>query len=170
MILRAQHRTSSTEEAARGGPRVSVENERLQAFSLIALLVIVGGIVLARPLRLVSRNLGDSLSLAATWRRGSRSSSSAGGPESAIEHGTLSNGGFCFSFVPDRPPPGYPSPAVRQPGNGERHRVTVIGPGVTPVIQWEGPGLGPYDQARDASFNAVFDSYLAGDPVCARER
>jgi len=64
-MIRAQHRTSSTEEAARGGPRVSVENERLQAFSLIALLVIVGGIVLARPLRLVSRNLGDALSLAA---------------------------------------------------------------------------------------------------------
>ena len=45
-----------------------------------------------------------------------------------------------------------------------------MGPGVTPVIQWEGPGLGPYDRARDASFNAVFDSYLADDPVCARER
>jgi hypothetical protein len=80
------------------------------------------------------------------------------------------NGGFCFSFVPDRPPPGYPSSAVRPPGNGERHRVTAMGPGVTPVIQWEGPSLGPYDRARDASFNAVFDSYLADDPVCARER
>ena len=80
------------------------------------------------------------------------------------------NGGFCFSFVPDRPPPGYPDRAIRPPGNGERHRVTVMGPGVTPVIEWEGPGLGAYDRARDARLNALFDEYLAGDPVCAKER
>ena len=80
------------------------------------------------------------------------------------------NGGFCFSFVPDRPPPGYPNRDIRPPGNGERHRVTAMGPGVTPVIQWEGLGLGSYDRTRDASFNALFDSYLADDSVCARER
>jgi hypothetical protein len=80
------------------------------------------------------------------------------------------NGGFCFSFVPDRPPPGYPNRAVRPPGNGERHRVTAIGPGVTPVVQWEGVPLGPYDRARDAAFNALFDTFLGGDPACARER
>jgi hypothetical protein len=45
-----------------------------------------------------------------------------------------------------------------------------MGPGVTPVVQWEGPGLGPYDRARDSSFNELFDSYLAGDPACASER
>jgi hypothetical protein len=31
---------------------------------------------------------------------------------------------------------------IRAAGNGKRHRVTVMGPGVTPVIQWEGAGLG----------------------------
>ena len=35
----------------------------MYAFSVIALLVILGGIVLARPLRRVSRTLGDALSL-----------------------------------------------------------------------------------------------------------
>lgn len=40
-----------------------MENESLRAFSLIALLVILGGIGLARPLRRVSRKVGDALSL-----------------------------------------------------------------------------------------------------------
>ncbi|MBD0348786.1 MAG: hypothetical protein ICV59_06510 [Thermoleophilia bacterium] len=80
------------------------------------------------------------------------------------------NGGFCFSFVRDRPPPAYPSSEFRPPGNGERHRVTVMGPGVTPVVQWEGPGLGAYDRAADAVFDAVFDEWLAGDRACVRER
>jgi hypothetical protein len=80
------------------------------------------------------------------------------------------NGGFCYSFVPDRPPPGYPNRDIRPAGNGLRHRVTVMGPGVTPVIQWEGAGLGRYDAARDADFNKLFDSMLAGDRVCAPER
>jgi hypothetical protein len=80
------------------------------------------------------------------------------------------NGGFCFSFVPTTPPPGYPSRAIRPAGNGEQHRVTVMGPGVTPVIQWEGPSLGPYDPTRDAAFNAIFDTFLAGDSACTNER
>jgi hypothetical protein len=80
------------------------------------------------------------------------------------------NGGFCFSFVPDRPPPGYPNRNIRPAGNGDRHRVTVMGPGVTPVIQWEGAGLGKYDPAIDARFNQIFDSMLAGDKACALER
>ncbi len=49
----------------RGPLPLSVENERLYAFSVIALLVILGGIVLARPLRRVSRKLGAALSLVA---------------------------------------------------------------------------------------------------------
>ena len=82
----------------------------------------------------------------------------------------IRNGGFCYSFVPQVPPPGYPSREPRGPGNGERHRVTVMGPGVTPVVRWEGPGLGPYDATRDALFNRLFDSWLGGDRVCAPER
>jgi hypothetical protein len=80
------------------------------------------------------------------------------------------SGGFCYSFVPDRPPLGYPNRDIRPAGNGERHRVTVMGPGVTPVIQWEGAGLGKYDPAIDARFNQIFDSMLAGDMACALER
>ena len=80
------------------------------------------------------------------------------------------NGGFCFTFVPQRPPPEYPSERLRGPGNGERHRVTVMGPGVTPVIQWEGPGLGRYDPAKDRAYNELFDRMLGGDRACAAER
>ena len=50
------------------------------------------------------------------------------------------NGAFCYSFVPQSTPAGYPVHVLRPPGNGQRHRVTVMGPGVTPVIQWEGAG------------------------------
>jgi hypothetical protein len=80
------------------------------------------------------------------------------------------NGGFCYSFAPlVRPPPGYPSvPTVS--GKGERHRVTAMGPGVTPDVQWEGVALGPYDPEADRAFNSLFDSLLAGDNVCKPER
>ena len=43
------------------------------------------------------------------------------------------------------------------PGNGERHRA---GPGMTPVIQWEGPGLGAYDPAKDEQDNLLFDRFV----------
>ena len=81
------------------------------------------------------------------------------------------NGAFCFSFVPQDPPPGYPADTPRAPGNGTRHRVTIMGPGVTPVVRWEGAGLGRYDAARDAGFNALFDRLVgADDQACRAER
>jgi hypothetical protein len=81
------------------------------------------------------------------------------------------NGAFCYSFVAQAPPPGYPSKALRGPGNGERHRVTVMGPGVTPVVQWEGEGLRRYDAAADRVFNRRFDELVGpADKVCAPER
>jgi hypothetical protein len=81
------------------------------------------------------------------------------------------NGAFCYSFVAQAPPPGYPSREPRGPGNGERHRVTVMGPGVTPVVQWEGEGLRRYDAASDRAFNREFDRLVgAEDRVCAPER
>lgn len=83
----------------------------------------------------------------------------------------IRNGAFCYSFVPQLTPPGYPKREVRPPGNGQRHRVTVMGPGVTPVIQWEGAALGSYDPQRDASFNALFDRVVGrDDKVCIPER
>jgi len=80
------------------------------------------------------------------------------------------NGAFCYSFVPQMTPAGYPVHVLRPPGNGDRHRVTVMGPGVTPVIQWEGPGLTSADRAAAASMTAVFDEVMAGDTRCAAER
>jgi hypothetical protein len=83
----------------------------------------------------------------------------------------MGNGAFCFSFVPQLPPPGYPSRELRGPGNGERHRVTAMGPGVTPIVQWEGAGLERYDAAADHAFNALFDRLVGPtDGACALER
>ena len=39
------------------------------------------------------------------------------------------------------------STETRGPAPGELERVTVMGPGVTPDVQWVGPGLGKYDAA-----------------------
>jgi hypothetical protein len=81
------------------------------------------------------------------------------------------NGAFCYSFVPQMTPPGYPVHEMRPPGNGERHRVSVMGPGVTPVLQWEGKGLGAYNPRQDAVFNALFDKLVGpDDKVCVPER
>ena len=81
------------------------------------------------------------------------------------------NGAFCYSFVPQLTPTGYPTHEMRPPGNGERHRVTVMGPGATPLIQWEGAALGRYDPQQDATFNALFDRIVgADDRVCVPER
>jgi hypothetical protein len=46
----------------------------------------------------------------------------------------------------------------------------VSGPGVTPVLQVEVPGLSAVDRARDGDFNAIFDRVMARDRICARER
>jgi hypothetical protein len=82
-----------------------------------------------------------------------------------------SNGAFCYTFVAQVPPPGYPSRQPRGPGNGDRHRVTVMGPGVTPVVQWEGEGLHGYDAAADRVFNRRFDELVGpADKVCTPER
>jgi hypothetical protein len=81
------------------------------------------------------------------------------------------NGAFCYSFVPQPTPRHYPVQEVRGPGNGKRHRVTVMGPGVTPVVQWEGDGLGSYDATRDAELDALFDRLVGlDDLVCRNER
>jgi hypothetical protein len=83
----------------------------------------------------------------------------------------VGNGAFCYSFVPQVPPAGYPSRTPRGPAIGDAHRVTVMGPGVTPDVQWEGPPLGAYDAARDAAFNELFDKLVGRDDhVCTNER
>jgi hypothetical protein len=79
-------------------------------------------------------------------------------------------GTFCHSFVPQRPFAWYPSQHVRPAAPGERYRVTVSGPGVTPVLQVEVPGLTHSDRMRDDEFNAAFDRVMTGDRICAPER
>jgi hypothetical protein len=89
------------------------------------------------------------------------------------ESGILAHQGtgtFCHSFVPQRPFVGYPSQELRPSAVGERHRVTVGGPGVTPVMQVELAGLTRADSQRDAEFNSVFDQVMTGDRTCAGER
>jgi hypothetical protein len=81
------------------------------------------------------------------------------------------NGAFCYSFVPQMTPPGYPAHVLRPAGTGERYRVTVMGPGVTPIVQWEGLALGRFDPKQDAVYNALFDRIVGPDDrVCAPER
>jgi hypothetical protein len=80
------------------------------------------------------------------------------------------NGGFCYTFTPQAPPKGYPSDKPSGNGLGERYRILVIGPGVTPVVQWEGPRLGARSAAVQAAAAAKFDELLGGDKHCAAER
>ena len=51
---------------------------------------------------------------------------------------------FCYSVNPH---------AGHQAGKGTRYRVTVIGPGVTPDVMWEGSAPGPYNAAADRKAN-----------------
>jgi hypothetical protein len=80
------------------------------------------------------------------------------------------SGGFCYSFVPQAPPAGYPSTQPHGNGLGEQYRVSVMGPGVTPIVQWAGPRLGAYDPGAQAQATQAFDQILGGDRHCAPER
>jgi hypothetical protein len=93
----------------------------------------------------------------AGWRRDS----------SIVSHGPP--GIFCHGFIPADPYAGYAHPKAtphrkRGPGTGDRYRITVTGPGVTPDLMWQGPGLGPYNQHDPADvrlerqMNAKLDS------------
>jgi hypothetical protein len=66
-------------------------------------------------------------------------------------------GGFCYGFYPHGPHP---------VGAGRKIRATVIGPGVTPDVTWEGPAPGTYDPAADAEANTHQRSVLGPDRRC----
>jgi hypothetical protein len=103
---------------------------------------------------------------------------SAYGPGWKRENGFVvhrPNGTFCYGFYPFKVA-AYPHPAgavaTRGPGNGERYRISVIGPGVTPDVVWQGPGLHAYDP-RDAldvqierESNALLDQLASGERGC----
>jgi hypothetical protein len=79
------------------------------------------------------------------------------------ENGFLAHrptGIFCYGFYPF---------TRRGPGNGEKYRLTVIGPGVTPDVSITIPGLhdynpnNPADVAYERQQNALQDSIVVGD-------
>ena len=80
-------------------------------------------------------------------------------------------GAFCYSFGPRPPYPGYPASPPRQ-GNGTQYRISVIGPGVTPVIMWQGPDVGDWDpssaddKALEAKVQAVKQTLELSSSVC----
>jgi hypothetical protein len=80
------------------------------------------------------------------------------------------SGGFCYSFVRQAPPGGYPKTKPNGNGLGERHRISAIGPGVTPVVQTVLPRLRRFDAAAQREATRRFDAILGGDKHCAPER
>lgn len=63
-------------------------------------------------------------------------------------------GVFCYGFYPHR----------GAPGTGARYRLTVEGPGVTPVVSWTGDAPGAYDPSLQQQLAAVERSL--GDRLC----
>jgi hypothetical protein len=80
------------------------------------------------------------------------------------------SGGFCYTYVPQAPPAGYPSTKPNGNGLGEQNRVSVTGPGVMPIVQWVGSRLTSLDRALQADATQRFDQILGGDAHCAPER
>ena len=84
------------------------------------------------------------------------------------------NGIFCYGFYEHDELPGYSRGGRRPRGNGERYRVTIQGPGVTPDVMWQGKGLPDYDPAdpllvaHEKRMNALNDRVRRGDPLCRR--
>jgi hypothetical protein len=63
-------------------------------------------------------------------------------------------GVFCYGFYPHR----------GSPGTGAAYRLTVQGPGVTPLVSWSGVPVDAYDPAQDAELNDLQRSL--GDTLC----
>jgi hypothetical protein len=80
------------------------------------------------------------------------------------------SGGFCFTFVTQAPPAGYPSATPNGNGLGTRYRVSVSGPGVTPIVQWSDVRLTSRDPAQETAATEAFDRLLGSDAHCAAER
>jgi len=55
-----------------------------------------------------------------------------------------SSGGFCYGFYPH---------GNRPVGKGTQYRATVMGPGVTPILFWQGPSPGPFNAEADEIAN-----------------
>jgi hypothetical protein len=66
-------------------------------------------------------------------------------------------GAFCYGFYPHGSHP---------PGKGERYRATIIGPGVTPDMMWQGTPLGAYDATLDRQLAERQREVYASDTLC----
>ena len=66
-------------------------------------------------------------------------------------------GNFCYGFF---------RRGGRPIGKGERYRVTIIGPGVTPDVYWESGAPGPYDREADRVANEEQRALSAGSKYC----
>jgi hypothetical protein len=73
---------------------------------------------------------------------------------SFLTHGP--NGTFCYGFYPHGP---HPS------GKGTQYRVTVMGPGVTPDVMWQGPAPPPYNAQTEAAAQLLQRTSFS-DPLC----
>ncbi len=85
---------------------------------------------------------------------------SAYGPGWRRENSFLTHvgtGGFCYGFYPhgDRPS-----------GQGVRYRATVVGPGVTPDVFWQGAAPAAYDPGHDRAADERLRALVAGDRLC----
>jgi len=82
------------------------------------------------------------------------------GPGWRRENGFVTHnpsGAFCYTLYPQ---PGVPF------GKGEAYRATVIGPGVTPDVGWEGRAPGPFDPLLDVQANAEQQELFRNDGRC----
>ena len=68
-----------------------------------------------------------------------------------------SSGAFCYGFYPHG---SHPS------GAGTRYRATIIGPGVTPDVMWQGTPLGTYDAGLDRELRDVQRQVYGSDRLC----
>ena len=66
-------------------------------------------------------------------------------------------GTFCYGFYPH---------GARPAGKGERYRATIIGPGVTPDVMWQGEPLGSYNQALDLELHEEQRALYGPDTLC----
>jgi len=98
---------------------------------------------------------------------------------SFVSHGPP--GMFCYGFYRRNPwVGGYAHPRSipnrkRPSGVGEQYRITAAGPGVTPDVMWQGPGLHPYNRANpsdvslESAMNAERDAIRGSYAKCAHD-
>jgi len=98
---------------------------------------------------------------------------------SFVSHGPP--GMFCYGFYRRNPwVGGYAHPRSipnrkRPSGVGEQYRITAAGPGVTPDVMWQGPGLHPYnrgnpsDVSLESAMNAERDAIRGNYAKCAHD-